>query len=281
VATPALAVGALDKAKEGGQLAMGYLTDAGPFASADASGKASGYAIDICNRIADAVKSELKLGSLNVSYVALNRDEAFTAVQQGKVDLLCGAVPTLARRAQVDFSIPIMISGVGVAVRPGAPARLRQALAGTDTSANRPTWRASTDQAPQRGVIGVVGGSTIEKALSDRLKERRIVADVVAVDTTVAGIQMLGEGKIDALVGDHAALLVAAARGEGAGQVVEARRAFVALAVRRDDDDFRLFVDRTLSRFYQTPDLAALYTKYFRAPSAGVLDIFKVVALPE
>jgi ABC-type amino acid transport substrate-binding protein len=278
---PAVAAGSLDKAREGGQLAMGYLTDAGPFASADASGQVSGYAIELCNRVAEAVKSELKLSSMKVSYVALSRDEAFTAVQQGKVDLLCGAVPTLARRALVDFSIPIMISGTGLAISPNASARLRQAVSGGDPSA-RPTWRGSTDQAPQRSVIGVVGGTGLEAAVSDRLKERRIVAQVVQVENTVAGMQMLGEGKLDALVGDHAALLLAAARAEKAAQqVVELRRDPIALAVRRDDDDFRLLIDRTLSRFYRTPELATLYTKYFRAPSGAVLDVFKFVALPE
>ncbi|HET7794278.1 MAG TPA: amino acid ABC transporter substrate-binding protein, partial [Rhizobacter sp.] len=263
---PAHAVSSLDKAKESGQLAMGYLTDAGPFATADASGKPSGYAIELCNRIADAVKAELKLGALDVSYVALSRDAAFTAVQQGKVDLLCGAVPTLARRTQVDFSIPVMVSGVGIAVRADAPARLRQALSGADPG-SRATWRGSTDQAPQRSTIGVAGGAALEKALEDRLKERRIVAEVVQVDGVAGGMQALVDGRIDALVGDHAALLAASAKAGKAGpQVMEERRAFVSLAVRRDDDDFRLLVDRTLSRLYRSPEIGALYGKYFRPP---------------
>src|SRR5690349_11875027 len=108
------AAGTLDKAKEAGKITLGYASDNRPYAF-DAGGKPAGYAIDLCGRVAEALKSELKLPALTVDYVAVTREEAFNAVQQGRIDLLCAAVPTLERRALVDFSIPIMLSGTGVA----------------------------------------------------------------------------------------------------------------------------------------------------------------------
>jgi polar amino acid transport system substrate-binding protein len=55
----------------------------------------------------------------------------------------------------------------------------------------------------------------------------------------------------------------------------------VALAVQRNDDRFRLLVDRTLSRLMQSGELGTLYTRYFGAPDRATLDLFQLAALPE
>lgn len=281
IGAAASAAGALDKIKESGKLTLGYSSDARPFSYADA-GKPAGYGVELCSKVADALKADLKLGSLAVDFVALSRDEAFRAVEQGRADLLCGAVPTLERRALVDFSIPIILSGTGVAIRSDAPLRLVQALSGVEPTA--PIWRGSTDQAPQRAVLAVVGGVPLEKALASKLKERRIVADVLSVKDVDTGLQALRAGTAHAFFSDRALLLDAAAR-QPAGELVVLdriyRREIVALAMRRNDDDFRLAVDRALSRLYRSQEVNAIYAKHFGAPTAAASDFFQLVALPD
>jgi polar amino acid transport system substrate-binding protein len=276
--------GTLDKVRDAGKLVIGFNQDARPFAYADSGGKAAGYAITLCDKVADAVKAELKLQAMTVEYVPLAPADAIRAVTQGRVDLLCGAVPTLERRALVDFSIPILLTGTGAAVRADAPVRLVQALSGHE-AADRPIWRGSTDQAPQRARLAVIGSTPLEKALASRLKERRIVAEVVTVKDTDAGLQLLASGGADVFFSDRLLLLDAVARGKLSGDIVVLdrlfRRELVALAMRRDDDDFRLLVDRTLSHMYRTQDMVALYTRYFGAPGAAALDFFNLVALPD
>ena len=280
----ALAAGTLDKAKDSGKLTIGYMTDARPFSYNDASGKPAGFAIDVCNHVAAALKDQLKASSLAVSFVAVPRGDEFKAVDQGQIDLLCGATQTLERRTLVDFSIPVLLSGITAAVRADAPVRLLQVLSGSEP-AGRPTWRGSADQAPQRAVLAVVGGTTLEKRLSDLLKERRIVAEVVAVKDTAAGVQQLAERKADALFGDRTLLVDAVSRSAAPSDVVVLDRLFrrdpIALAMHRNDDEFRLLVDRALSRLYRSPDLASIYARHFGAPSGGVLDFFQTVALPD
>ncbi|HVO07775.1 MAG TPA: amino acid ABC transporter substrate-binding protein [Burkholderiaceae bacterium] len=281
VGAVASAAGTLDKIKDTGKLTLGYSADARPFSYTDA-GKPAGYGIELCNKVADALKSDLKLGALAVEFVPLSRDEAFRAIEQGRADVLCGAVPTLERRKTVDFSIPIILSGTGVAIRSDAPMRLVQALSGVESAL--PIWRGSTDQAPQRVVLAVVGGAPLEKALASRLKERRIVADVTSVKDVDAGLQALRAGTAQAFFFDRALLLDAVAR-QPAGELVVLdriyRREIVALAMRRDDDDLRLAVDRALSQLYRSQQVNAIYAKYFGAPTAGVLDFFQLVALPD
>ena len=107
LALPALAAGTIDKVKEGGKLTIGYTTDARPF-SYDEGGKPAGFAVDVCSKVAETIKVELKLPALAADFVAIKRADAFKAVEQGQVDLLCGAAPSLERRALVDFSIPVL-----------------------------------------------------------------------------------------------------------------------------------------------------------------------------
>jgi ABC-type amino acid transport substrate-binding protein len=279
---PAFAAGTLDKARDTGKLTFGYTNESRPYSYADAAGKPAGYAIALCNRIAESLKTELKQPALAIDYVALTREEAFAAVQQGKVDLLCGAVPTLERRASVDFSIPIMLSGAGVALRADAPTRLLQAVSGATPTG--PAWRASPDQAPQRAVVAVVGGAPIETSLNSAMKQRHLSIEIVPVKDTAAGLEMLAMRKADAFIQDRAVLLDSVTRRGGTDLVVAGRtfrQDVVAMAMRRDDADFRLFVDRVLSRTYRTPMLSEVYTRHFGTPTPEALNFFKLVSFPD
>ncbi|HRP29662.1 MAG TPA: transporter substrate-binding domain-containing protein, partial [Burkholderiaceae bacterium] len=67
-AATALAAGVLDRARENSKLTFGYRADARPFAYTD-GGKPAGFSVALCTRIADAVKTELKLPNLQVEFV--------------------------------------------------------------------------------------------------------------------------------------------------------------------------------------------------------------------
>ena len=285
VALPGWAEGTLDKAKASGKLSIGYLADARPYSYTDAAGKPAGYAVTLCNKVGEAVKAELKQPGLALDFVALPPNERFKAVADGKVDLLCGAIATLERRAQLDFSIPILLNGAGAAVRADAPVRLLQALVENPPAATGPTWRGSADQAPERRVLAVISGTTLERALTDRLKQKRIVAEVVTVNDPAAGLQLLIDRRADVFFSDRALLLDAVARSPSRGQLAVLDRLFkrelVSLAMRRDDGDFRLLVDRALSRLYRSSDMVPIYVSHFGVPDRSTLDFFQLVALPD
>jgi len=281
-AAAAPAAGTLDKIKDSGKFTIGYVADTRPFAYNDAAGKPAGYAIDVCNKVAEAIKGDLKLSALTVDFVAVPRADQFKAVEQGQVNLLCGAASSLQRRELVDFSIPVLLSGTTAAVRADAPLRLLQVLSGREPE-GRPIWRASSDQPAQRAVLAVVGATTLEQMLADLLKERRIVAEVVSVKDVAAGVQLLAEGKADALFADRTVLMDAVARSASPSSVVVVDRLFrrdpIALALPRGDSDFRLAVDRALSRLYRSKEILTIYAKTYGAPSAGAIEFFRTVAL--
>ena len=268
-----------------GRIRFGYRVDARPFSFRDGFGNAAGYSIALCQRIADAVRTELGGRDLAVEWVPVAAPDRFRAVQQGNVDLLCAAdTATLQRRSEAAFSIPIFPGGIGVMLRTDAPVRLRDVLNGRDQSFH-PVWRASASQILQARAFGAISGTVSEKWLAQRIEELKVLSSVTPVSSYDAGVDALLARRIDALFGERAILLDAARRHAAARDLVVLNRLFtygpVALTLRANDERFRLLVDRTLTRFYQTGELGRLYTMWFGEPDASAVAFFKWSTVPD
>ncbi|MEJ8810233.1 amino acid ABC transporter substrate-binding protein [Variovorax ureilyticus] len=278
----AFAAGTLDKLRESGKFVVGYVSDGSSLTQKDATGKVTGYAIALCTKVGEAARQELKLPSLATELVQVSMTERFSAVAQGRIDMLCGAVPTLERRAQVSFSIPVGFVGVNAVVRSDAPVRLVQVLTGQEPP-RAVIWRGTN--APERRALAVVSGTVVESALVERLAQRRIAVDVVSVKDTAEGVQAVLDRRADAFFDGRPLLLDAVAKSPAKSSLVVLdqlfRRELLAFAIRRNDDDFRLAVDRALSRIYRSPELPAIYRTYLKEPDRETLEFFELMALPE
>jgi len=278
----AFAAGTLDKLRESGKFVVGYTADGSSLTQTDAAGKVTGYAIALCTKVGEAARSELKLPALAIELVQVSVEERFRAIAQGKIDMLCGAVPTLERRAEVSFSIPVGFVGVAAVIRSDAPVRLVQVLTGQEPP--QPViWRGTG--APERRALAVVKGSSVERTLVNRLSERRIAIDVVSVKDTAEGVQAVVERRADAFFDGRPLLLDAVGRSPAKSSLVVLdrlfRRELLAFAIRRNDDDFRLTVDRALSNIYRSPELPTIYRTYLKEPDRETLEFFELMALPE
>ncbi len=276
--------GTLARIRQAGKVKFGYRVDAQPFSFKDESGNPAGYSVAMCMKVADAIKTELSLPTLGVEWVPLTLEERFTALQQGKVDMLCGAdTPTLGRRSDIAFSIPVFPGGIGALVRKDAPTHLKDVLMGRKST--NPTWRASAGQLLSEQVFNVVTGTTAQPWLAKKVNEFQLTAKTIPVDTYGAGVQQLVERKSNVFFGDRAILLDAATRSANASDLLVLGRSFtyepLSLAIPRGDDDFRLVVDRTLSRLYASGEITGLYTKWFGVPDDNTVNFFRWVTLPE
>jgi polar amino acid transport system substrate-binding protein len=205
-------------------------------------------------------------------------------VREGKVDLLCGAdSETLARRKEVAFSIPIFPSGIGAILRIDSPAGLREVLSGEPPSG--PIWRGSPAQILQKKTAAVVKGTTSESWVADRLQKLQIDANIAPVDGYDAGIQNVLDRRADVFFGDRPILLEATAGSASGSYLVVLDRLFtsepLALTLARNDEDFRLVVDRALSRLFRSDDFHDVYMKWFGEPDERALTFFRQTALPE
>jgi putrescine:ornithine antiporter len=276
----------LDRIRETGVIRLGFRADARPFSFRDEQGNAAGYSVELCQAVADRIKAEPGLESATVVWVPVEAADRFRAIQQGRIDLLCGAdTETLARRAEASFSIPVFPGGIGALLRTDAPTRLKDLLSGRAPAA-QPNWRATGIQLLQTQRFAVVKGTTAESWLAGRFREFRITASrVVPVDRYEAGIQALVDRRADVFFGDRAILLDAAHRHPAADRLMVLERLFTtereALAFARGDDDLRLLVDRTLSGLYASGAITATWSRWFGLPGDNVMTFLRWNTLPE
>jgi ABC-type amino acid transport substrate-binding protein len=292
VATPLLLaqtaqppVGTLNRIRAAGVIHVGYRSDARPFAYTDGSGQPAGYSVALCGAFVQAAAREPGLAGLKVEWVPVTVDDRFSALEQGRVDLLCGAeTVTLARRRQVSFSIPIFPGGIAAVVRADAPARLREVLSGRGQTYH-PTWRASASRVLQARAFSAVQGTTAETWLTGRIRDLEVITEIARVADYGAGIQAVLDRRSDAFFGERAVLLDAVRQHASSRNLLVIDRLFthepIALAFARGDDEFRLLVDRSLSRFYASGELGTLYTTHFGEPDENTLTFFRWTVLPD
>jgi ABC-type amino acid transport substrate-binding protein len=272
----------LDRVKTG-KLALGYRTDGQPFSYKDASGNADGFAVQLCKDVAEKLKADLGISNLTVEWVPVTAEDQFRAIQEGKVDLLCGAAETLASRKDADFSVPIFPGGIGALLRADAPIGLKEVLAGRPPSG--PLWRGYPAQVLEKQIFSVVAGTPAEKWVKDRLDQLQVTAEVIPVEGYDAGIQSVLNRRSNVFFADRSILLDAARRNASANQLEVLDRQFtyapIALALGRNDADFRLAVDRALSQLFSSEAFLRSYEKWFGKPGSYADTFFKLSTLPE
>src|SRR5476649_2533085 len=97
--------GTLKNIKETGAITIGYRDSSIPFSYLDDNAKPIGFAIDICYRIVDAVKKELKLDKLEVKLNPVTSSTRIPLLANGTIDLECGCTTNNAdRQKQVSFT---------------------------------------------------------------------------------------------------------------------------------------------------------------------------------
>src|ERR1700720_3401547 len=92
--------GTLAKVKELGYITIGHREASVPFSYLDDKRQPVGFAIDICAKIVDAVKRELKLDKLEVQYQLVTASTRIPLLANGTIDLECGNTTNNAERQQ-------------------------------------------------------------------------------------------------------------------------------------------------------------------------------------
>ncbi len=259
VSAEAAKAGTLDSIRADKTVRIGYIADQAPFASKTGDANPKGYAIDICNRVADALSP--KASPLKRDYVETTLADAFQAVASDRIDLLCGAVTiSLKRRETVDFSQPIFLTGASALLRANSPDDLQTLFL------DKPAVRPASAQ-PSRGVIGVRADTTTGATLRDALGTDAATAKIADFPTHMDGLKALEAHKIDAYFADRALLLGLLGRARKPSTLAIGHRLFThepyGIALKRDDPEFRLAVDRALSDFYLSDDFPKLLKAYF------------------
>lgn len=271
----------LDRIASSKTVRIGYIADQPPFASMGAENQPVGYAIDLCNRVVAEI--DRNIGGVKPVFVETTLARAFDAVADDQIDLLCGAITvTLGRRETVDFSEPIFMTGMSGLLRSDAPRDLRELFLGERTISppRSPTLRP---YATSR--IGVRDETTTEATLRQAIAKEGYGAEVLDFATHKEGLAALEAGEIDAYFGDRALLAGLLEHAKPISNLTLASRLFTrepyGIAMKRGDADLRLIVDRTLSKFYPTPDFSALLEQYFPEEAQVIGSEILARSIPE
>jgi glutamate/aspartate transport system substrate-binding protein len=114
--------------------------------------------------------------------------------------------------------------------------------------------------------IAVITGTTTEKVLRGSLASRSVKAEVVAVNTREAGLQLLDQRKVDGFASDRMALIgvVLGTPTQGVFKLLDEDFSIeqYAFALPRGDVDYRLAVNRVLARLYRTGEINKIYNQW-------------------
>lgn len=273
----------LERVRTSNTFTLGYVPDLPPF-SAQQGDKASGYAIDLCLKIADKLKSELNLPDLQVRYQPVTVAEATSAVKLGKVDILCTPTPpTLERRKTISYSIPVYTAGLSVLVRKDAAEPLLNALNGKEANPG-PIWRATVNRGLANHTYVTIEGGITEDWIRERMRMLGVIASLVTVASIEEGAVMVASRKADAFFAERMLLKNQVTKGNANNDLRVLDRIFeytpVALIVERGDEDFRLLVDTALSEAYRSGAIEQGYDKYLGGISEPMKKLFRAYALP-
>src|SRR4030095_1952179 len=96
----------LKKIKDSNAITIGHRDTSIPFSYYDDKQQVVGYAMDICMKIVDAVKAELKLPKREVKLNPVTSATRIPLMANGTIDLECGSTTNnLDRQKQVEFTI--------------------------------------------------------------------------------------------------------------------------------------------------------------------------------
>lgn len=273
----------LERVRTSNTLTLGYLANLAPF-SVQAGDNAQGYAIDLCLNVADKLKSELGLPTLQVRYQPMTVDDEMLAVSSGQVDILCTPTPpTLKRRQRVSYSIPIYTAGLSAVVRQDAAESLLNVLNGK-VARTGPTWRATINHGLANQTYATTAGGITEAWIRQQMQLLGVVSSLVTVPDTAAGLKLVAEGKADAFFAERMLLSNLLANQPAAFNLVLLDRVFeyspTAMALAREDEDLRLLVDTALSEMYRSGEIEQAYARHLGGVGEMAKKLFKVYAIP-
>jgi glutamate/aspartate transport system substrate-binding protein len=254
IAAPVLGqelTGTLKKVKDSGKITMGIRESSFPLSYLDDKQQPIGYHIDVCNRIVDEVKAQLKMPGLKVEHQAVTSQNRIPLVQNGTVDLECGSTTNNeGRQKQVSFVDTTYVTNVRMAVKKASGITSLSQLGGKPVATTTGTTSVQLMRAHEKGknidFKELYGKDHADSFLL--LETDRAVAFVMD-DNLLAGLIASAKKPSDYAI---------------VGEVLNVEP--IAIMVRKDDAPFKKLADDTVKNLIKSGEIEQLYNKWFMSP---------------
>jgi len=254
VAQPAAAqglTGTLKKIKDTGTITLGHRDSSIPFSYYDDQQRVVGYALDICLRIVDAVKAELKVPKIDVKLNPVTSATRIPLMANGTIDLECGSTTNnLERQKQVAFTITHFVTANRYVAKKASKIGKLADLKG-------------------KTVVSTSGTTNI-KWLTEENQKQNLGMNIVAAKDHAEAFLMVDTGRAVAFFMDDILLysLVAGARNPSDWAI--GAEAYTiepyGIMLRRDDPAFKKVVDNAVTNLYKSGQINPIYEKWFQKP---------------
>ena len=243
--------GTLKKIKETGEIGVAYRESSVPFSYLDQNQKPVGYATELCLRVVDAVKAELKLPDLKVRMQPVTSSNRIPLLQNGTIDIECGSTTnSVERQKQVAFGPTYFVIHVGAVVKKSSGIKTFADLGGKTVSTTS-------------GTTAVPLIKQYEKAKDADVKE------IYGKDHAESFL-LLADDRVAAFVMDDILLAgqIANSKNPGDYHILEEslRTEPYGPMLRKDDPQFKALVDKTLGDIMKSGEINKIYAKWFTSP---------------
>lgn len=249
--TAAAQEGTLKKIKDSGSITIGHRDASLPLSYLDDNGKPIGYAMDLCHRIVDAVKKDLKMSKLDVKYQLVTSANRIPLMANGTIDLECGSTTNnLEREKQVWFTMTHFVTA-------------------NKFVSKRSAKLSKLDDLKGKTVVSTAGTTNI-KQLTQLNEDRKLGMNIVSANGHPEAFQMVESGRAAAFVMDDILLYGLVANSKNPKQFAISKEALsvepYGIMVRKDDSEFKKVVDAAMTKIYKSGEGARIYAKWFTKP---------------
>ena len=244
--------GTLKNIKETGAITLGFRDSSIPFSYLDDSQKPIGYAMDICYKIVDAVKKELKLDKLEVKLNPVTSATRIPLMANGTIDLECGAsTNNVERQKQVAFTNTHFLTASRYVTKVASNIKKIDDLRG-------------------KTVVSTAGTTNIRQ-VTEANAARKLGLTILAAKDHPEAFLMVETDRAAAFVMDDILLasLVASSKAPKAYTISEDAFSLpepYGIMLRKNDVAFKRIADAATAALYKSPEGAALYAKWFTSP---------------
>jgi glutamate/aspartate transport system substrate-binding protein len=244
--------GTLKKVKETGEIAIGYRDASIPFSYIDDKQQPIGFAMDICFKIADAVKAELKLPKLEIKLTPVTSSTRIPLIANGTIDLECGSTTNnLERQKQVWYTNTHFLTAARYVTK------VENHIAKLDDLKGK--------------TVTSTAGSTNIKQIVEANAARNLGVTIVPVKDVAEGFLMMETDRALAFFNDDVILasLIGLAKDPKAYVISEDAMSLpepYGIMLPRGDVAFKKLADATTAALYTSKEGEALYAKWFLQP---------------
>jgi glutamate/aspartate transport system substrate-binding protein len=243
--------GTLKKIKDSGAITIGHRDASIPFSYYDDKQQPIGYSMEICGRVVDALKAELKMPKLEVKYQLVTSANRIPLMANGTIDLECGSTTNnIERQKQVWFAVTTFVTANRLVAKKAANIQ-------------------KLDDMKGKTIVSTAGTTNI-KQITELNAARNLGMNVVSANGHSEAFLMVETGRAVAFAMDDILLAGLVASSKSPADFAIAPEALsvepYGMMVRKDDAAFKKSVDAAITALFKSGEINKIYAKWFTSP---------------